>query len=80
MTWHVSMWAELLILAAGRRRLERCPAQLGGQWERGGMGGRAIQNSGQEPWVAPKQQLRVCVGGQFPLEDPIGCSRHHVES
>lgn len=80
MTYFVSMWAELLILVAGQpvdwKRVQ--PGWVGsGKVE--GWGGRAIQNSVQQPWVVPKQELRVG-GWSASLRRPTGCSRHHAES
>lgn len=73
MTYFVSMWAELLILVAGQP-VDWKGVQPGwvGSGKVEGWGGRAIQNSVQQPWVVPKQELRVVVGGQLPLEGPLG--------
>ena len=81
MTYFVSKWAELLILVAGQP-VDWKGVQPGwvGSGKVEGWGGRAIQNSVQQPWVVPKQELRVVVGGSASLRRATGWSRHHAES
>ena len=79
MTCFVSMWAELLILAAGQPvDWKDVQPRWAGSGTVEGCGGRAIQNSVQ-PWVVPELELRMN-GGSVSLRRSIGCSKHHVES
>lgn len=74
MTYFVSIWAELFILATGQPMdWEGAQPSSVDSGEMEGWGGRDIQDSGQQPWAVPRQKLlgEGRGGGQFPLEGAL---------